>query len=180
MKTELNDRTLWFDGDITVDPDVLLDYVEVVDNVHVTEMTPDIVQYNSLCTGSDRVTVKESLNPFDHSWKLPDEYKKLNLVKYIVAKLEQLDAIEQYTDEEFDVRLERAMLELKQYQKLGLTNLVRTLIYIVDVFERDNVVWGPGRGSSVSSYVLYLIGIHDVDSVLFELDLQDFMKDVQS
>jgi DNA polymerase III alpha subunit len=39
-----------------------------------------------------------------------------------------------------------------------------------------NIVWGVGRGSSVASYVLFLIGTHKVDSVKYELDFNEFLK----
>ena len=39
-----------------------------------------------------------------------------------------------------------------------------------------NSSWGVGRGSSVSSYCLYLIGIHMVDSIKYNLDIQEFFK----
>jgi DNA polymerase III alpha subunit len=38
-------------------------------------------------------------------------------------------------------------------------------------------VWGIGRGSSVSSYVLYVLGVHDVDSYAYDLDIGDFLHD---
>jgi DNA polymerase III alpha subunit len=41
--------------------------------------------------------------------------------------------------------------------------------------EKD-IVWGVGRGSSVASYVLYLIGVHKIDSLFFDLDIEDFLR----
>ncbi len=42
---------------------------------------------------------------------------------------------------------------------------------------RDNeVIWGVGRGSSVASYVLYLIGIHKVDSMYYDLPINEFLR----
>jgi DNA polymerase III alpha subunit len=37
-------------------------------------------------------------------------------------------------------------------------------------------VWGVGRGSSVSSYVLYLLNVHRIDSIKYNLDYQDFLR----
>ena len=31
----------------------------------------------------------------------------------------------------------------------------------------NNIVWGVGRGSSVASYCLYLLGIHKIDSIKY-------------
>ena len=42
---------------------------------------------------------------------------------------------------------------------------------------RDNqVIWGVGRGSSVASYVLYLIGIHKIDSMYYDLPINEFLR----
>jgi len=48
--------------------------------------------------------------------------------------------------------------------------------YFVDTMQANNVVWGVGRGSSVASYVLYLIGVHKIDSIKYNLDWQEFLR----
>ena len=48
--------------------------------------------------------------------------------------------------------------------------------YLVDTFSENDVVWGVGRGSSVASYCLYLIGLHKIDSIKYELDIKEFLK----
>jgi len=50
------------------------------------------------------------------------------------------------------------------------------MIYIVDMMRKNNLVWGVGRGSSVASYVLYLIGIHKIDSLKYNLNIEEFLK----
>ena len=52
--------------------------------------------------------------------------------------------------------------------------------YVVDTLRDNNIVWGVGRGSSVSSYVLYLIGIHKIDSVKYALPIDEFFKGEQN
>jgi DNA polymerase III alpha subunit len=37
-------------------------------------------------------------------------------------------------------------------------------------------VWGVGRGSSVASYVLFLIGVHRIDSMKYNLDYKEFLR----
>jgi DNA polymerase III alpha subunit len=48
--------------------------------------------------------------------------------------------------------------------------------YLVDTMRKHNIVWGVGRGSSVSSYVLYLIGIHRINSLTYDLSIDEFLK----
>jgi len=38
------------------------------------------------------------------------------------------------------------------------------------------VIWGVGRGSSVASYVLYLLGVHRIDSMFYDLDVAEFLR----
>jgi DNA polymerase III alpha subunit len=50
------------------------------------------------------------------------------------------------------------------------------MVYVIDTFKKNNVIWGVGRGSSVSSYILYLLEVHDVDSVMYDLDFNEFLR----
>jgi len=46
----------------------------------------------------------------------------------------------------------------------------------VDVMHDNRVIWGVGRGSSVASYVLYLLGVHRIDSMYYDLDAGEFLR----
>jgi len=50
------------------------------------------------------------------------------------------------------------------------------LKYLVDTLRKNNVIWGVGRGSSVASYVLFLLGVHKIDSLYYNLDIEEFLK----
>ena len=63
-----------------------------------------------------------------------------------------------------------------QYQERGLFDLLRYLKYLVDVMCDNHVIWGVGRGSSVASYVLYLLGVHRIDSLYYDLDPAEFLR----
>jgi DNA polymerase III alpha subunit len=39
-----------------------------------------------------------------------------------------------------------------------------------------NIVWGVGRGSSVASFVLFLIGIHRINSLYYQISVDEFLK----
>jgi DNA polymerase III alpha subunit len=62
------------------------------------------------------------------------------------------------------------------FQERNMFDLLRFLVYIVDVMREHDIVWGVGRGSSVASYVLYLIGIHKIDSIFYDLDIEEFLR----
>lgn len=72
--------------------------------------------------------------------------------------------------------IERVELEYDLYVKYNLLTILKLMIYLVDIFRKNNIVWGVGRGSSVSSFCLYLIGVHKIDSLKYDLDIEDFLK----
>ena len=57
-----------------------------------------------------------------------------------------------------------------------MTDLLRYMVYLVDFMRENNIVWGVGRGSSVASYVLYLIGVHKINSIRYNLDWREFLR----
>ncbi|MFY0658081.1 MAG: hypothetical protein JXR12_15190 [Neptunomonas phycophila] len=181
MKTKLADRTLWFDGTMSVKPNKYLDYASKVEagKLFVTEINDEIEQFNTMAVGDEQILTKTQMLPYSKKWNIPAEYKELNVFEYIVQKFEKTAELDDLSEDEFDERLTRLTAEYKHFQKKKLVPLLRTLIYVINTFEREKVVWGPGRGSSVSSYLLYVIGVHDVDSVLFGLNITDFLRDIE-
>jgi DNA polymerase III alpha subunit len=97
-------------------------------------------------------------------WHMPESYQNLDIVKYLLDKCE--------TQEE----LQRVGKELLLYQERNLFPLLKQLKYIIDVWRENNIIWGVGRGSSVASYVLYLLGVHKINSIYYELDIEEFMR----
>ena len=73
--------------------------------------------------------------------------------------------------------IERISIELEMYRTRNLYPILQVLIYIIDTMRKHDIVWGVGRGSSVASYVLYILGIHKVDSLKYNLDIKEFLKD---
>jgi len=143
--------------------------------IFVDQMSKDIEQYNKIATPDKRIQVKKDIRPLKFNWTIPDEYKNLNLMDYLVERLDKEFEQQKFTDDELKVRAVRVAKELKVYEQHELLDVLRVLIYVINTLNSNNVVWGVGRGSSVSSYVLYLIQVHDVDSVKFELDIEDFL-----
>jgi len=76
------------------------------------------------------------------------------------------------TDEE----KERVSLEYEMFEERGLIPLLQFLTFIVDHMRKNQIVWGVGRGSSVSSYCLYLMGVHKVNSLKYDLPIEEFLK----
>ena len=75
-----------------------------------------------------------------------------------------------------DAELQRVGQELLMYQDRNLFDLLRFMKYFVDQMRQNNVVWGVGRGSSTASYVLFLLGVHRIDSLFYDLSIDEFLK----
>lgn len=109
-----------------------------------------------------------SLEEFDQqqqlNWYMPDEYKNIDIAKFLLDKCTN------------ETELQRVGQELLLYQERNLFDLLRYLKYFVDTMRANNVVWGLGRGSSVASFVLYLIGVHKINSIYYDLPIEEFLK----
>jgi DNA polymerase III alpha subunit len=67
--------------------------------------------------------------------------------------------------------------ELVLFQDQNLFELLKYLKYLTDVIHKNRIVCGVGRGSSVASYVLYLLGVHRIDSMRYGLDIREFLRE---
>jgi len=147
------------------------------DKVHVVLCNPsdDVDKFNAAMEeqGFDKlqkyIPLDVDQKTFDgvcqSEWFMPDEYKTLNVYDYVMNKAGD-DLAE----------LERVEVEIAQFKVRGMTNLLRYMIYLVDFMRENNIVWGVGRGSSVASYVLYLIGVHRINSIQYDLDWREFLR----
>jgi DNA polymerase III alpha subunit len=71
---------------------------------------------------------------------------------------------------------QRIVQEINLFKKHNMISMLKTMKYIVDTLRSNNVIWGVGRGSSVASYVLHIIGVHKIDSVKYNLPIEEFFK----
>lgn len=99
-----------------------------------------------------------------NSWFMPDEYKNLNIEDHLLSLC--------VTEKE----KERVSLELSLFKKHKMITVLQFLKYLVDKMREDKLLWGVGRGSSVASYCLYLLGIHKIDSIKYDLDIREFLR----
>ena len=109
-------------------------------------------------------TVEEFDRVLQRNWRMPKEYKDLDIAAYVLGLCKE------------EHELQRVGEELILYQERDLFDLLRYLKYLIDTLRKNNIVWGVGRGSSVASYVLFLIGVHKIDSLYYQLDIEEFLK----
>lgn len=180
MFTQLNGRKLWYDGSVSVEAEDLLSRLKLgssVKGVFVEKMTPEIEKFNRLMPKEKRIVAREKADiHHNFTWNVPQTYLELNVIEYVIEKFNKLADKEKLTSIQRAERLERLASELNLYFSYSLMDVLSVMIYIIDTFKAENIVWGVGRGSSVSSYVLYVLEVHDIDSVKFNLDIEDFLK----
>jgi DNA polymerase III alpha subunit len=110
------------------------------------------------------MTVEEFDVMKQNSWHMPDEYRHMDIAEYILSLCDS------------DAQLQRCGQELLLFQERNLFDLLRYLKYLVDTLRANRMIWGVGRGSSVASYVLYLLGVHRIDSIFYDLDAREFLR----
>ena len=181
FKVVLNGRVLCADGDSIADLSFIYSKIlndEKLNNIFVSrqDFQSDEVQYYNSKFPSDKLDMKKSVKELSLEWDIPKKYKELDVKSYVAEKLKEEFDSNDFSLEEKKARVDRVNEELKHWKKRNLTDMLRTLIYIVNTFEEHKVVWGTGRGSSCASYVLYLIGLHQVDSVLYDVDIAEFFR----
>ena len=149
-------------------------YGHDIDNAYVTDDS-EVATYNKYCEqvlgiagqilnppeGIDAAEYHKSCTEY---WNIPAKYKALDM------KVRLLDLCR--GDEE----KERVKLEYAMFEERDLIPLLQFLAYIVDYMRDNKIVWGVGRGSSVSSYILYLMGVHKIDSLKYNLPIEEFLK----
>ena len=168
MKSDIYGQQIFTENDLCLlylqDPLRTIKYAFVekdinFDDILQLENTPNLIKY---------IDPKLSINDFDNNnqsrWYLPSEYANMDIAKYVLDKC---------TNEE---ELQRAGDELIKFQERDMFILLKYLKYLVDTMRKHNIVWGVGRGSSVASFVLFLLEIHRINSLYYDLSIDEFLK----
>jgi DNA polymerase III alpha subunit len=104
---------------------------------------------------------KEKIN--SENWFIPREYQEMDIEEFLIQNSPKENH-------------QRIVQEINLFKKHNMISMLKTMKYIVDTLRTNNVIWGVGRGSSVASYVLHIIGVHKIDSVKYNLPIEEFFK----
>ncbi len=155
-------------------------YNLLLNGVDVSEIlvddSSDINQYNSLCKQYDKtdymlevvkpldITPEEEHNKRSSNWFISKDIQSIDVRAFLLSMCNST------------VEWDRVNYEMDLFEERGLVHLLQLMLYIVDHFRQNKIVWGVGRGSSVASYCLYLIGVHKIDAIKYNLDVHEFLK----
>lgn len=145
--TSISLKNLYIDNEINFGADLELEHV------------PTLIKYLE----SD-LSIEEFDKLNQQKWYMPKEYLEMDIAKHILDKCNG------------EVELQRAGKELLMYQEKNMFDLLRYLKYFVDSMKKNNIVLGVGRGSSVASFVLFLLEVHRINSLYFDLPIEEFLK----
>ncbi len=135
-----------------------LSYVEFVQNNNLEDWPVPQPYFGEIRT------IKEFDSYMQNRWYIPEEYRNFDIKSYLYSLC--------VSEEEKD----RINQELDLFKKHNMIPLLRFLKYLVDILRQNNILWGVGRGSSVASYCLYLLGVHKIDSIKYDLDIHEFLR----
>lgn len=146
------------------------------------EDSPDILQFIKTSEDSGlpstisiytkpSMPVSEYHKLLTENYQIPEDYKLLDLVKYIFDLVE-----EKSFDYDIELVYQRIEEELALFYEYDLENYLRSIIFIIDSFKENNIIHGCGRGSSVASFILYLIGVHYIDPIKYDINISEFLR----
>lgn len=176
MKTVLDDRILFFDGTCQVSSNKIVDLLihgVPISKIAALECDDDILEYNRLADEPMKSgDIQISFAP-DFNWQIPSKFANLDISQYLIDVLENRFAL----NADFLKYQERLQIELNEIHVRSLSNLIRALIFVIDYFKTNNVVYGVGRGSSCASLALFLIGVHCIDPIKYSISHLEFFHE---
>jgi hypothetical protein len=140
----------------------------VDDSVNIEQVIRYVENYNATLSYPVLYADNVSVPAFDleqqRNWNMPEQYKTLDIAQHVLDLCNT------------EAELQRCGQELLLYQERDLFPLLQYLAYLVDIMQENHVIWGVGRGSSVASYVLYKLGVHRIDSLFYDLSVDEFLR----
>lgn len=169
----LHNRVIDDNGNVVYFPDSLVELLykgEIPSEILFPKDDPDVVAFNKYAYENyDDLEYKLPEKLLTHeerkdNWFYPDKYDQIDLVQYFIQLC---------TSQE---QIDRVTMELELYRQKGFEKFLRCCIFLSDRIKENGWVIGVGRGSSCSSYCLFLLQIHLVDSLKYKLDIREFLK----
>jgi hypothetical protein len=174
VQIDLDKRTVLADGTVVCQGDAMLDLLysnkdllgvvcqdrsdqeewELANKICDTQL-PGPVYYNQI--------LQEPVNWRQH-WLTPDDYTSIDIKEWCLTKCSD------------DQQRTRVLEEIAEFEYRNMLPIMQHLLYCVDHWRSHGIFWGVGRGSSVCSFVLYLIGINRINPLEYDLDISEWLK----
>ena len=170
-KTKINDH-----GDVIFSEEDVIELLYTDPNFDISKLyLNDIDKYSQSLRelGIDLPVIntapkREKPELFDKAncehWHMPEKYYQINVLQWLLDKCQN------------DEEKIRVQMEYDLFEKKDFIRVLQFLIYFIDTLRANNIVWGVGRGSSVASFCLFLIGVHKINPMLYNLDITEFLR----
>lgn len=99
---------------------------------------------------------------------VPDSYKELKRLSF--------EGLRERGLERDDTYRARTVQELKAFKKVGISDFLMITQDVIQWARLQGIPVGPGRGSVCGSLVGYLVGIHKMDPVRYDLMFERFLN----
>lgn len=180
--TQLKNRKLWYDGQVEVPaaliPNLLLSGVALNQIICSEDSIWDDVKKFNAIEVDEIPNHKEDHPQFNFGWNIPSKYLNLDLETFIYEKFEKEFALQHKVLDRIEDYISRLNVELDFVNKnTSVLLLFKTIIFLIDEFKKNNVIWGVGRGSSCASLLLHVIGLHKVDPVKYGIPVEEFFHE---
>jgi DNA polymerase III alpha subunit len=164
-------------GNLTLNEQELFDVLYTNPNILLSNITVDNETYKRFLESAKNNLEKFELPKIQDNSKSIEDFDKINQQNWFMPKNYCPNLIESiYELCDTDEKKDRVTKELELFIRQNMLDVLFYLKYLVDIMRNNNIIWGVGRGSCVSSYVLYLIGIHKIDSIKYNLEITEFLK----
>jgi DNA polymerase III alpha subunit len=149
-----------YQGKLTNLKDITVDYTDDIEQLeNVAGFT-----FQKFNEQLNQISIEDFDSALQSDWFMPSEYKNFDIEAWCLSRCTTPE------------QTARVKAEIDAYTTRGMIPLLQWTKHFVDTCNENNIVWGVGRGSSVASFVLYLLGVHQIDSVKFNLDWQEFLR----
>jgi DNA polymerase III alpha subunit len=149
-----------YQGKLTNLKDITVDYNEEIEQLEKTAG----FTFQRFNEQLDQLSMEDFDSAMQSDWFMPEEYRDFDVEAWCLNRCT--------TDEQTS----RVIDEMAAYHERNMIPLLQWTKHFVDTCNQNGIVWGVGRGSSVASFVLYLLGVHQIDSVKYNLDWQEFLR----
>lgn len=174
---ELDDYYITDKGEVITKHDFLVERLLSGDPINITptEKHSDTLLYNYRI-GNDKIQIWEEddnltgPSPETYEWTFPEKYQSIDIEYLAISRMEKMGLM----SPEYQ---ERIVEELRIMNEREMYPFIRCMLYIIDIFRKNNIVWGVGRGSSCASLVLYVLGINKIDPVKYDISMNEFFKE---
>lgn len=130
----------------------------------------DLYTYHTIFQEKLTALYAENEQPDIQQEQVTEEEEK-EFIEYVCSQ-DRLRYHDQYEQAE-----ERLVQEFNFFRDKGYLSFLISLRNTIDQFQKDGIIWGVGRGSSCASYLLYVMGVHDIDPIAYDIPFHELSKE---